>query len=111
MFRQVSARNRLKPAKQQFFAVLDARPVQANSIGMVLRVFATKPPHEERQCQQAIKQALTFANHVETQEKRRCRVESVKQDFRPGWHINPFVDVVAPGSPGRFGDSIKIKIQ
>lgn len=110
MFRQVTAPNRLKPAQPQFFAVLQEQPRVEGSLGMVLATFSTKAPHGERQVSQAVRQALAYAAQCYNAHGRRCRVESVKEDFKAGRHINSFTDVARPGAVSRFGDTIKIRL-
>ena len=66
MFRQVSARNRLKPARPQYFAVFQEEPRVQGSLGMVLATFSTKAPHGERQVNQAVRQALAYADKATT---------------------------------------------
>ena len=106
MFRQISSVSS-RPKKPQFIAVLDARPVQADSIGMVLKVFPTAHPHGEKEYNQALRQAFGFENACK-QHGIRCRIETVNQNLPPQRHVNPFTDVEGRGAPNRFSGTIKV---
>jgi hypothetical protein len=68
MFEQISAASRLRPNKQQYFAVLQELPCVQGSIGMVLCTFATEAPHGEMECHQALRQAMRLANEGKKKE-------------------------------------------
>jgi hypothetical protein len=103
MFEQISAVSRLRPNKQQYFAVLQELPRVEGSIGMVLATFPTEAPHGDIECRQALRQAMHMA-HEGKKEGVRCRVETVTSDLRRGIHVNPFIHCDGNGPPSRFGN-------